>query len=135
MKIFVTSLLVISLVTVGVFGALLMTHEGGAHAREVACLAAKLDNATCPESVVASVAHHISAVKSLTTAVLIVNIFVLLAALLAVFFTSLAIIRILVHPGRLSCILHPPFINTQLPFRLEEIRRWLSLFVNSPSRG
>lgn len=123
--------MITNILVIGVFGLTSMNHDAG---HSTGCIASTLNNATCPENIVAMSTHHIQAFVSFFSVVSSIPFIFLLALLFAILLkvgfifvkrqdsilTNLAFWRVRHDPER-------------RPIRPRKITRWLSLLENSPS--
>ena len=127
----VSSLLLISVLIIGVFGFTSMSHEA-MHA--TGCVASALNNTPCPENIAAMSVHHIQAFVSFFSVVPSFPFIFFLALLFAVFLGA-GFLFIKFDDSTLASLVfwrlrRDPRRKITRP---REITRWLSLFENSPS--
>ena len=125
MKYFASSLLIVSLVGVGIFGFALSdmgsNHQNG-------CVASTINGTICPMNIVDMTLHHISAIQTFMLAVNpSFNWLLLLAFLLFAFFLFLR-----EHSSELIFSRHR-FQDSCPPLQKYELTRWLALHENSPT--
>lgn len=130
MKKYLSLLLLISVLAIGVFGFTSMNH-GANHS--TGCIALAVDNTPCPENIVAMSVHHIQAFVSFFSVSPSVP-FVLLLILLFVLLRSVGVFYIksqilLLNDLVLAWVRYDPERSIVRP---RKITRWLSLFENSP---
>jgi len=128
---YLSLLLLISILVIGVFGFTSMNH-GADHA--VGCIASLVDNTPCPENITEMSVHHIQAFVSFFSAVPSIPFIFLLALIFALFlcagFLYLKRQNLLLSYPAYWQTRHDP--ERQLT-RSRDITRWLSLFENSPN--
>lgn len=128
---YLSLLLLISVLVIGVFGFTSMNH-GADHS--VGCIASAVDNTPCPENITEMSIHHIQAFVSFFSAVPSVPLIFLLG------FLCLAVIgvRFLLKQRENYAFAYLKFRQYRrdpehLIVRPRKITRWLSLLENSPS--
>lgn len=133
MKYLITTIMIISLFGVTVFGPTLFTHDMSSSDNN--CITSPIDGTPCPTNIVAMTLQHISAIQTLTTSVIpsISSWFSLLASLLLIsvsiflFYKNLLLPKLGLLPQRLRDLrLHSLYSK-------QKITSWLSLFENSPA--
>lgn len=128
---YLSLLLLISVLVIGVFGFTSMNH-GADHA--VGCIASVVDNTPCPENITEMSVHHIQAFVSFFSAVPSIPFIFLLALIFALFlcagFLYLKRQNLLLSYPAYWQTRHDP--ERQLT-RSRDITSWLSLFENSPN--
>ena len=130
MKKYLSLLLIISILVIGVFGFTSMNH-GTNHS--TGCIASAVDNTPCPENISAMAVHHIQAFISFFSVVPSIPFIYLLALLLAVFL-SIGYLFIKRQESLLTSLLWRIRRDPERQLvRSRKITRWLSLFENSPS--
>ncbi|OGG79953.1 hypothetical protein A3A39_01040 [Candidatus Kaiserbacteria bacterium RIFCSPLOWO2_01_FULL_54_13] len=130
MKFWVTSVLTIGVVAVGVFGFVGMSHD---MSHGSGCIASVVNkNAVCPEDALSSALYHITAYKTFSEFTIASTFFALITLLL------LLLAAVLATKEKLRPIpLRRQRVRWQDDFHTshrEKFLRWLSLFENSPSR-
>lgn len=132
MKYFVSFLLVISFVGMGIFSAMLFEHS--MHISGNNCVASSIDGKVCLMSVTAMVFHHISAVQSLMTNLPpISNWFLLLVSLLLIavspftFYKNLLLSKLVFAAQRIWSISFNHLRSRK------KIISWFALFELSPA--
>ena len=130
MKKLLSSLIITSVLVIGVFGFPSMNH-GSNHV--VGCIASAVDNTPCPENIAAMSVHHIQAFVSFFSVIPSIPFVFLLAFLLAVFL-SVGFLYIKLTDSLVNRLLWRIKSDPERQLaRPRKITRWLSLFENSPS--
>ena len=130
MKKYLSLLLLISILVIGVFGFISMNHTAG---HTTGCIASAVDNTPCPENIMAMAVHHIQAFISFFNVVPPIPLVAILALLFAVFL-SIGSLFIKRQESILALIFWRAKCNPERQLvRSRKITHWLSLFENSPS--
>jgi hypothetical protein len=132
MKYFLSLLVIISFIGIGVFGFIFsdmgLNHQGG-------CVASAINGTECPTNIVDFGAHHISALRTLTTTAVppISNWFLLIAFLLLISVSIFLFYKNLLFPK--SEFLRERLRNLESNFLYSKQKTisWLSLFELSPT--
>ena len=126
---FLSLLLLISILVIGVFGFATMNRD---IEHSAGCVASAVDSTPCPQNIVAMTVHHIQAYLTFFSAIPVSPILVLMLLL-----TLLLSARSLFVPIKYKFddpdrkIIYKK--SEAKPLALRKLIRWLSLFENSPS--
>lgn len=129
MKFLLTTILLISFVSLAIFGATLMNHSmaGGTD-----CVASIMTGGLCPTGEIQLFIHHLGAVQVFSTAVIPLSFTLLFLTLLLFVFVGLLSFGKNPHLF-LSLFLFRRLRKTRLNYRNRTLLGWLSLFELSPS--
>ena len=135
MKLVLTTLLILGLLGIAVFGVFAMNHGSGYGHN--GCIAATLQGADCPkgENALSFLTFHLGAFQSFSTAIFgqtILSLFLLVASLLLLARIVLSTLYITPEPSDLhSRFRH--FLELPASSFQKRIIRWLALHENSPA--
>ncbi len=131
MKKYLSLLLAISILVIGVFGFATMNHGAG-HTR--GCVASAVNTTPCPENIIEMSVHHIQAFVTFFSVVPPDSSITLFTLLLVTLVVAMVFItkrqNQILNRSELWQINHDP---ERKLIRPRKITRWLSLFENSPS--
>lgn len=133
MKYFVSLLLIMSFVGIGIFGFALF--DMGSNHLSTGCVAPAIDGTVCPTSIVGMTLHHISALQTLTTTAVSSgsNWLLLLATLLLISVSIFLFYKNLLFPKLKFLREHLRDLILLALSSKQKIISWLSLFELSPA--
>ncbi len=133
MKYFLTFILIVSFVGIGVFGFALFDHAimDGSNS---GCVASAIDGTACPTSIMEMTLHHVSVLQTLTTTLpsssnwlLLFSSLLLVSVSIFLFYKNLLLPKLEFLPQRLRDL------ASNFSYSKQKIISWLSLFENSPA--
>ena len=128
----ITILILVSFLTIVVFGVFSMMH-GSQEQMAGNCPLSAMGQSLCPQDILSVVIHHISAYYAFLNIPINSGITILIISLLLyIFAISLVFIYLLlfIQPIPSNIFYNSPLINSYN----RKINHWLSLFENSPSK-
>ncbi len=127
---YISLLLLLSILVIGIFGFTSMNHETGHNG---GCIASNVDSALCPENIVAMSAHHIQGFVSFFS-VIPSTPFIFLLTLFAIFLSARFLSIQERDSGLISPALRQSWCDPERQItRPREVTHWLALLENSPS--
>ena len=127
MKKYLTIVLLVSILGIGIFGFTSMGHTGG---HDIGCIASSVASAQCPVGIIPMTLHHIQAYVSFFSVVPSTP-FTMLALLALALCLAIFLTRLRVHKGINAHFRSLRMEKASMPFLLKIIR-WLELLEHSP---